>query len=195
MNLLEAVNIALRASQQDPATSLDTEDVKVNMAISAITKVRKRILQHGFGFNTRITSLAVDTAGRIPIPFHLDIELPRGLEERVDTDDGEVYVWDQRNDDWYDQALSQVRIVNDIPQEHFGTIPERFAQWIANQAAVDLYEDLHAGTGAPPHLVERAVRSKADALNSVPAPRIDMATGWGQRSAMRERITDTISPR
>lgn len=186
MNLLTAINFALRGSGLDPSSDPTDENPEAGIAIEVITRTRREILETGFPFNVRKITLQVDQGGRVPISSaYLDVDLPRGFTTRIDTEDGDRYVWDIDDDDWHDEAMERIEIVHGIAD--IAQIPEAFGRWIARQAAVNFFTEHHGSkVGAPATLMGQMHEARAKAENSQPAGSILKATRWSQR--LRRRI-------
>lgn len=187
MNLLTAINFALRGSGLDPSSDPTDENPEAGLAIEVITRTRREILETGFPFNVRKITLQVDQGGRVPISSaYLDVDLPRGFTTRVDEGDGERYVWDIEDDSFHDEAMERIEIVHDIVE--IEQIPEAFGRWIARQAALNFFTEHHGNTvGVLATLREARNEARAKAENSQPAGSILKATRWAQRLRRRVR--------
>ena len=187
MNLLTAINFALRGSGLDPASDPTDENAEAGLAKEVIERTRREILETGFPFNVRKVTLQVDASGRVPVSSaYLDIDLPRRFTTRVDEGgDAQQYVWDIEDDSFHDEAMERIPIVHDIAE--FSQIPEAYGRWIARQSAVNFFTE-HTGSkfSVPATLTDQRNEARAKAENSQPAGSILIATRWSAR--LRRRI-------
>lgn len=191
MNLLDALNLILRAASQPQVNA--TTDENANIAWNVLKRERRSILSNGYHFNRDSVDLAVDTSDRVPLDRKfLKVRFPSDhLSFRDDPTTNKRYVWDTHTSEYIDYALPDVDVVFDI--DDFGLIPEQFQRWIAAKAALTHWHDTH-GANQNPYLQSELRDASARAINSLPSGETNVhgATGWrglramhGQAAAVR----------
>lgn len=195
MKLLVAMNFCLRGAGLDPISDPSTENSIAGLAKEVIERTRREILETGFRFNTRTITLQVDDSGRVGIAKSLlRVNLPRGLTERADTENGGHFVWDISNDEWFASTLERIDVINDI--EDLDNMPEGFGRWIARQSAVNFFtEQMGSKVNVPQTLLDQRNEARAKAENSLPEESIFTATKWAQRRNIQRRGRSTSQTR
>lgn len=182
MLLLEATNYCLRKAGRDAASDASKLNPAAANAQGCIERVRKEILETGHSFNTRIVSLALGSNGRVEVDFDylaLYFQHER-YAVQVDTeDDSKRYVWDHHTHDWHTEAMEEVTRIFDI--EAYEDLPQKYATWIARQAAVEYWSEVNSGKTTPEGIRKEAIDARQRALNSEPPVDIRDRTGWRDR--------------
>jgi len=176
MKQLDAINRVLRLSSFQAVNVVQEGDQRANAALNTLRQVKRDVLTEPFRFNHNKTSLAVNSAGRVPIAGNwLGVYLPgTQYAERADTNDGKLYVWDVNTDDWHGNVINKVIVTFDVAD--FEHIPEAFAQWIAYEAAAQFFAE-HKGDPSA-YVAKRAQDRRAKALNQMPPLSIHATTGY-----------------
>lgn len=160
MELLAAMNICLRAVNEEAVSDTQTESYLVAQLEPLLESVRRRILMKGHPFNIHTVTLAADANGvQIPAAY-LAVRWPESLKTRLSEFNGKVY--DKAEQGYWTDSLT-LDVVLDIS---FAQIPEVYAEWIAREAAVEFEVQVHGLTPAYHHLRTLANYAKQTALNS-----------------------------
>lgn len=158
--------------------NLDSPEQSSALALETLNQVRRRILAHGWSFNTDKVDLAVNNDGRVPLQKSwLKILFPKGIGVRGLN--GGIYAWDIKESDWYSKPIRDARVVFDITD--FDTIPEQFADWIQHRAACDYWIDRNKM--ANPTFEQFSVNAEVNAINNEPPvnlnrPAAGVNRGW-----------------
>lgn len=186
MRLLDAINLVLRTNGQGPINQDSSDDQKAQMAKLALERTRREILAQRWQFNTHKITLTPDASDRVPLPrSYLSYRMPKDTYgQKLDPDDGLLYVWDIKENEWYAEKIEDVWISFDI--EDFTAIPDAFAQWIAYQAASDFYHELNSQPSR--YLAAEAVRRRSIAINSTARSSIHTGTGWNHVRSFTARM-------
>lgn len=180
MILLDAMNTLLRMCGHSAVNDPDIADVNAANTKLVLKRVRRKVLRHGYHFNTDVFDLTPGLNGRVVISSTLlRIELPLGVSYRKDAGDGALYLWDQESNDWWDSEVKDVKQVFDIANadsatDDFERLPEDFAEWIMREALAEFYFETYQLPSAD--LMREAAEASAIAVNSLPPQSIHEAT-------------------
>lgn len=159
--LLEAYNIVLRAANESPITTLETDTYTVALVEPVLDSVRRRILQEGWNFNSDCIQFTPDEEDQIVVPStYFAVKFPDNLKERLTVRNGKV--WDRSTQEYYSTAFkAEVRL--DLA---FCQLPPLAQQYIARLAACEFEEQVHGPSAAHALLTQRANKAKANLFNS-----------------------------
>ncbi len=176
LKTIDAVNLILRTAGHQSVSSVTASDTRSNTALATLVRTRQRILEKAYQFNKLVVDLNVNSDDRVTIPeVYLSIKLPFDyLTERLDTNDDNLYVWNNMLKAWHTDKVMDVVVAIDVT--NFDKIPDVFQTWIAYEAAME-YQSEHKGNPTA-FVTKRAQDARADALNSLPASSINESTGW-----------------
>ncbi len=132
MNIIEALNIGLRAIGQSAVSSLDETDPDVSEWLNHYNIAYREILQNGYPFNTNTLNLVRSTTdGITAIQLNGYLKI-KGMEARGLTGKNSR-VWDPSIANYYQSDWPGAEVVTEIS---FGEIPQEFQEWIAYRAAL-----------------------------------------------------------
>ena len=135
MQLLEAINIALRAIGESEIVSESTSNPSAGIIKSAITQNRRSLLATGWWFNTLEQVLTPNTDKRITPPYNaLAIYGANGAKYALR--DGWLY--DLLNQTTKFTEATYIRACIDFD---FEDLPEYAAQFLANRVAAETYRN------------------------------------------------------
>lgn len=174
---LEALCLIARANgQQQPAA---VTDANAAHAKGTLDRERRKILTNGYHFNTDRVTLEVDSNDRVPLSrdyLKVCFNTSQNLSWR---DDGaNRFVWDVDANDWHHQQCDNVDVVSLLD---FDRLPEHFARWIADKAALENWYDSNVGAENS-RLVRTERESNALAINSLPPLSLNMHGATGYRA-------------
>ncbi len=168
---LEAINIIIRGSNKAVINDLDDESQAAQVAKRTLKQSRIDILERGWGFNTRNTTLQLDASLRVPISeSYLRVIIPDSklVVQMDENDDGKLFVWSHHKnvDTWFNAAIIDVKIILDYPgDEDFKRLPQLIAEWIAWKATADFWTEAHDGS-VNQKLEAKSVRHQSRWLNT-----------------------------
>lgn len=186
MDLLQAINIVIRASTKPAINDIDDQSQDANLARRTIREVRTEILSHGWRFNTRKLTLSVDTDGRVPVPStYLSVKFSTDndrfvVQEREE--DGALFVYDQDTEDWHNAEMKDVIIIFDkgtdptTEDAQFRLLPAKIARYIAYKAASEFFQEINGVENGG--LLGRAVRAHASWVNTQEFTSMHGVTGF-----------------
>lgn len=177
MQEIEALQLIVRANgQQQPAA---VTDANAAHAKGVLDRERRKILTNGYHFNTDRITIEVDANDRVPLSrdyLKVCFNTYQNLSWR---DDGPSrFVWDVDANDWHHDRLENVDVVYLLD---FDRLPEPFARWIADKAALENWYDSNVGADNS-RLVRNLRESNALAINSLPPMSLNVHGATGYRA-------------
>lgn len=187
MILLEAINIVIRGTSKATINDLDDQSQEASLARRTIRESRTEILSHGWRFNTRKTSLAVNIEGRVPVSAtYLSVKFKTGNDHFIVQErdqDNKLYVWDEDTDDWHNEAMANVTIIfdkaGDDPSKEddtFRNFPAKLARWIAFHARSNFFQEINAVESSD--LLKHALRAQASWVNTQVSTNLSRVSGF-----------------
>jgi len=176
---IDAINKIIRAAGQIQVNAVTDQNAAI--AVGVLAREQRRILATGFPFNTDTITIQVNTADRVPVSNeYLRIRF-RDSDGHLDTrkDAGTRYVWNLDENDFHDED-TEVQVTFNFTS--FADIPEKFAQWIAAEAAFRHWQDVNPSGVVNRYLLEERNLANAEAVNSLAPDSMNVlkATGWNR---------------
>lgn len=136
---LDAVNELLAAINEAPVASLESGLDDADKAVAILDRISSRVQQAGWHCNTRITTLAPDTAGNIVVPstaIRVDtvgVSSSIDVSERVDPNDNIRKLWRDDTETFVFASSLKVEIIYELA---FDNMTPALRTYIASRAAV-----------------------------------------------------------
>ncbi len=193
MKLLDAINIVIRGSSKPTINDIDDQSQDASLARRTIRESRTEILSHGWRFNTRKVTLAVDDDGKVPVPVtYLSVKFKGTTDNeklivQEDSDDNKLYVWNEDTDTWHSETLLEVTIVFDkgadpsLEDTQFRLLPAKLVRWIAYHARAAYFQEINAVSSND--LNAASVRAQSSWVNSQVSTSLDKVSGFSRIKA------------